>query len=178
VGATSQTPANLVIGAGDVKVDSVDKGVTADDNVFKIDETIFEPDNLNGVPGMLVGTQYKTKGSAMLTTKLPEVSADSIELQWPGSRSTPDGDDVIFDWDGTRRLPTSAFHDYELIVPGLNGRVFGFEVDNAINQAGIEFAGKDEGMMAPSIEAHSKWDPTALDESPYRIRVTTPGSGS
>lgn len=176
MGATASTPANLVIGAGDVKVDNVDFGVTADDNVFRIDETIFEPDNLNGVPGMLVGTQYKIRGEGVLTTRAPEVSAAALAKLWPGSQSAVVGDVTTIDWDGSRRIASNQFHDYALTIPGLDGKVFAFEVDNALNQGAIEFQGQNAGMMAPQFEAHSKWDPTALDASPYRIKITAPGS--
>jgi hypothetical protein len=174
---TAATPANLVVGAGDVKVDSQDVGATVDDNTFRVEEEIFEPDNLNGVPGMLVGTQYKTREEAILEASFPEISADQIPLIWPGSESDGGAGDVeTFSWDGTRRLPSAAFHDYELEIPGLDGRVFSFFSDNALNQANAEFAGQDAGLMAPRGEFHSKWDAADLTSSPHRIAVTTPGS--
>jgi hypothetical protein len=177
MGVTADTPANLVVGAGDVLVDSSDVGATADNNVFRIEETIFEPDNLNGVPGMLVGTQYKTREDAILECTLPEVSADQIPLIWPGSESDGGAGDVeTFSWDGTRRLPSAAFHDYELVIPGLDGRSFSFFADNALNQANAEFSGQDAGLMAPRGEFHSKWDASDLSVSPHRIAVTTPAS--
>jgi hypothetical protein len=175
MGATAATPANLVIGAGDLTADSTDVGVTADDNTFTIEEEIFEPDNLNGVPGMLVGTQYKIRGEGMLACSMPEIDATRIGYLWPGSQSTGSSP-VQLDWDGTRRIPTSAFKDYVLTVPGLDGKSFTFEVDDAINQGSLEFAGQNAGLMAPRGEFHSKWDPTALTASPYRITYTPAGS--
>jgi hypothetical protein len=174
---TVDTPANLVVGAGDVLVDSNDVGATVDDNTFRIEEEIFEPDNLNGVPGMLVGTQYKTREEAILECGFPEISADQIPLVWPGSASDGGvGDTETFSWDGVRRLPSSAFHDLELRVPGLDGRQFSFFADNALNQANAEFNAQDAGLMAPRGEFHSKWDAASLDASPHRIAVTTPAS--
>lgn len=170
MGATAQTPANLVIGAGNVTADGNDVGVTADDNTFTIEEEIFEPDNLNGVPGMLVGTQYKIRGEGMLAATMPEINDTIIATLWPGSRSAVVGADRVLDWGGTRRIPTTAFRDMELTVPGLDGKSFSFEVDNAINQGTLEFAGQNAGLMSPRGEWHSKWDPTALTASPYRIR--------
>lgn len=175
MGATASTPANLVIGAGDVSVDAQDVGVTSGDNVFRINETIFEPE-LNGTPGMLVGTQYKVSGEGVLATTLPEVGATALALVWAGSRSVPTGDETVIDWDATRRIPSDAFHDYVLTVPGLDGKEFAFEVDNGLNQSTAEFSGQNAGMMAPAMEIHSKWDPAALTASPYRIRITVPAS--
>lgn len=176
MGATAQTPANLVIGAGDVTADAVDVGVTADDNTFTIEEEIFEPDNLNGVPGMLVGTQYKIRGEGILACTMPEVNATVIGHLWPGSRSATVGDTTTLDWDGTRRIPTSAFRDMVLTVPGLDGKEFTFEADDAINQGSLEFAGQNAGLMSPRGEWHSKWDPSALTASPYRITYTDAAS--
>jgi hypothetical protein len=171
---TAATPANLVVGAGDMKVDDADVGATVDDNTFRIEETIFEPDNLNGVPGMLVGTQYKQREEAIMEASMPEISADQIPLIWPGSESDGGVSPLpeIFSWDGTRRLPTTAFHDLELQIPGLDGKLFSFFCDSALNQANAEFSGQDAGLMAPRGEFHSKWDAADLTASPHRISVT------
>lgn len=171
MGVTSSTPGNLVIGAGDVLVDGNDGGATADDNVFTINQEIFEPDNLNGVPGALVGTQYKIREEAVLAATFPEIAAANLARLWPGA----DTDGELTSWDGTRRLATGAFHDYELVVPGLT-LDFHFLADNAINQGNIEYAGQNAGMMSPRGEFHSKWDAATLDESPHRIRTSNPGS--
>ena len=172
MGATASTPANLVVGAGDILVDTADVGVTADDNVYRIEQEIFEPDNLNGVPGMLKGTQYKTSEEAILEASMPEVSATQMAFLWPASASATVGADTTLDWDGTRRIPTASFHDYELRVPGLDGAQFSFFADDAVNQGSIEFSGQDAGMMAPRGEFHSKWDASDLTASPHRIVVT------
>jgi len=63
MGVTASTPANLVIGAGNVLIDDEDVGATTGNNTFTITQTIFEPE-LNGIPGKLVGTQYKRKRSS------------------------------------------------------------------------------------------------------------------
>jgi hypothetical protein len=171
MGVTATTPENIVVGAGNVLVDAADVGATADDNVFRIEQTIFEPDNLNGVPGMLLGTQYKTREEAILEATMPEVSADTLALIWPGSEETGG----TIDWDGTRRLALAMFHDYELVVPGLTN-TFTFAADNALNQGNAEFSGQDAGMMSPRGEFHSKWSAAALNASPHRIIVAALGS--
>lgn len=171
MGVTASTPANLVVGAGNVLVDSADVGATADDNTYTIEQEIFEPDNLNGVPGALVGTQYKTREEAILAASMPEVSAETLALLWPGSAEAGG----VVDWDGTRRIPSSAFHDYELDVPGLTS-MFSFLADNALNGASIEYNGQDAGMMTPRGEFHSKWAADSLAASPHRIIVAPLGS--
>lgn len=175
---SASTPANIVVGAGDIRVDDASQGATADDNTFTINQTIFEPDNLNGIPGMLVGTQYKTREEAILAATMPEVAAATLALLWPGSASATVGDVTTIDWDGTRRISSADFHDYELRIPGLDGKIFGFLADNAINQGNIEYNGQDAGLMLPRGEFHSKWSAAALDASPHRIEVTAGSSGS
>ena len=175
MGATASTPANLVPGAGDVKIDGSDIGVTRGDNGFTVNETMFEPDDLNGVPGMLVGTQYIINQEAVLACGMPEVSAATIAKLLKGSRTVNAGGTVTIDWDGTRRVPTSAFHDYELIVPGLSNW-FHFLADNALNQASAEWNAQNAEMMTPRGEFHSKWEATALTASPHRILIAPLGS--
>lgn len=177
MGVTAQTPANLVIGAGDVLVDTTDQGVTADDNTYRIEQEIFAPDNLNGVPGELVSTHYKVREQAILEVTWPEISATTAELMWPGSNSNTVGEDTTIDSDGTeRRLPTDAYHDYELRVPGVDGRQFSFFADNGLNRGTIEFNGQNAGMMSPRLEIHSAWSASDLTASPHRIVITVPAS--
>jgi hypothetical protein len=177
MGATAATPANLVIGAGDVQADGDDFGVTADDNTFRIEQEIFTPDNLNGVPGALVGTHYKVREEAILEVTVPEVNADTIALQWPGSQAGTVGDVTTYDTDGTdRRIPSGDYHDYALVVPGLDGKLFEFLADNGLNLGAIEYNAQNAGMMAPRLEIHSNWDAADLTASPHRIRITAPAS--
>jgi hypothetical protein len=177
MGATVNTPANLVVGAGDVKIDDEDKGVTRGDNTYRVEQEIFAPDDLNGIPGELIGTHYKVRELAVLEAGWPEVAADTLAFSWPGSKSAVVGDDTTIDSDGTaRRIPTTDYHDYELRVPGLNGKSFGFFADNALNRGTIEFNGQNADMMTPRIEAHSTWDAADLTASPHRIVVSVPGS--
>lgn len=169
---TASTPANLVIGAGDILIDDAAQGATADDNVYRVEQEIFEPDNLNGVPGMLVGTQYKVREEAILEATLPEIDIDSIALVLPGWAEAPAG---TLGWDGARRIAEADLHDYELQVPGLTF-VFGFVAANAINLGNAEFSAQDAGMMAPRGEFHSRWDAANLTTSPHRITKTAIGS--
>jgi hypothetical protein len=177
VGVTAQTPANLVIGAGDVLVDDTSQGVTADDNTYRVEQDIFTPDNLNGVPGALVDTHYKTREEAILEVTWPEISATSLGLMWPGSQSATVGEDTTIDSDGTeRRIPSVDYHDYELRVPGLNGRQFSFFADQALNLGPIEANAQNAGMVAPRLELHSNWSAADLSASPHRIVITVPAS--
>lgn len=177
MGVTAQTPANLVIGAGDVLVDAADQGVTADDNTYRVEQEIFTPDNLNGVPGELVDTHYKTKEQAILEVTWPEVSAATLGLMWPGSQSATVGEDTTIDSDGTaRRIPSDDYHDYELRVPGLNDKQFSFFADNGLNRGAIELNAQNAGMVSPRLEIHSAWSAADLTASPHRIVITVPAS--
>jgi len=176
MGATAQTPANLVIGAGDVLVDDSDQGVTADDNVYRIEQEIFAPDNLNGAPGTYVGTHYKVREEAILEVTWPEISAATLGLLWPASQSATVGEDTTIDTDGSeRRIATDDYHDYELRVPGLDGKSFSFFADKGLNRGTIELSGQNAGMMSPRLEVHSNWT-AGTDASPHRIVITVPAS--
>jgi hypothetical protein len=166
---TSSTPTNLVVGAGDVYVDSSDGGASQDDNVFRIDRKYFTPE-LNGVKGALIGCDYIQSSEALLETTAPEIAAVLLAKTWPGSQSATVGGTTTIDEDDGRRLSTADYHDWELRVPGLT-KIFEFQLDNAINLGSIEMAGKNAGNMAPKLELHGRWDPAALTVSPHRIVI-------
>jgi hypothetical protein len=168
VGITATTPDNLVIGAGDVKVDTADVGATEGDNVFRIEQDIFTPDDLNGIPGTLLGTHYKITEDGILEASMPEVSAANLALVWPGSRSTTTSGTTTIDSTNARRFASTAFHDYELRVDGLT-KSFKFQIDNGLNRGTAEFTATNAGLMAARVEVHSAWDPAALTASPHRI---------
>lgn len=171
MGVTAATPANIVVGAGNLFVNGADVGATADDNTYRIEQEIFAPDNLNGVPGLLRGTHYKTREEAILEASMPEVSAETLALLWPGSSETGG----VIDWDGTRRVADDQYNNLELQVPGLED-LFQFLADNALNMGNIEYNAQDAGMMTPRGEFHSTWLASALTTSPHRIIVGELGS--
>ena len=169
---TSSTPGNLVIGAGDVYRDGSVVGASMDSNTFVIDQEYADID-LNGVPGKLKGTDYKTSEMARLETTIPEVSATVAAAMWPGSQSATDGNVITLDTDGTRRIPTSDYHDWELRVPGLDGKEFRFLVDDALNTDSITYEATDDGALAPRLNLESRWDAADMDASPHRILIVT-----
>ena len=173
---TTSTPGNLVIGAGDVYRNATVVGASIDSNTYTIEQEY--PDiELNGVPGKLIGTDYKTKEVARLETTIPEVSATIAAAMWPGSQSAvvagPPSVTTI-DTDGTRRIPTADYGDWELRVPGLDGKSFSFFVDNALNIDAITFEATDDGALAPRLNLESRWDAGDMTASPHRIVITTP----
>ena len=169
---TASTPGNLVIGAGDVYLDGSVVGASMDNNVFRIEQEYADID-LNGVPGMLKGTHYKTSEQAVLETTIPEVSATIMAAMWPGSQSATDGNVITLDSDGTRRIPTSDYHDWQLRVPGLDGKEFRFLVDDALNTDSISYEATDDGALAPRLNLESRWDAADMDASPHRILIVT-----
>lgn len=168
---TASTPANIVIGAGDVYVDGSVVGATQDDNVFRIDREYAVPD-LNGTKGALVNTDFIVKSEALMETTIPEISESIMAVMWPGSTSTDgDGGSVIIDETGSSRIPASDYHDWELRIPGLTMN-FSFQLDNAINLGKIEMSAANKANMKPRLELHSRWDPDDLTVSPHRIVIS------
>jgi len=170
MGITADTPTNLVVGAGEFLLDHANIGATIDANSFRIEREIFTPE-LNGAKGGLVGTDYVTRSEGVLEVGVPEFSVASLKAAWPGSDSTPTAGMVIIDEDETRRIPTSSYHDAELQVERLNGGEFQFEVDDAIQVGNLEAELTDDGVAAPRLELHSRWNPANLTASPHRIRI-------
>lgn len=171
-GVTSSTPGNLVIGAGVVFRDGSIVGASMDSNAYTITQEFADID-LNGVPGKLMGTDYKTSEMASLQTTIPEVSASIMSSMWPGSQSGTAGTVTTIDTDGTRRIPTADYHDWLLQVDGLDGKQFNFLVDNALNVDAIDFEATDDGALAPRLNLESRWNAADMDASPHRITIIT-----
>ena len=169
---TSSTPANLVIGAGDVYLDGSVVGASLDSNTFTIEQEFANID-LNGVPGKLKGTDYKISETASLETTIPEVDSTIMAAMWSGSQSATAGNVITLDTDGTRRIPTADYHDWQLRVPGLDGKRFDFLVDDALNMDGITFEATDDGALAPRLNLESRWDAADMSASPHRILIVT-----
>lgn len=170
MGITADTPTNLVIGAGEALMDHANVGATTENNAFRIEREIFTPD-LNGAKGALKGTDYITSSMGVLEMSLPEFNATLLRAAWPGAQTTGPGAMEVIDEDGTRRIPTSDYHDWELQVERLGGGEFQFEVDDAIQTGNLEVELGDSDLAAPRATLQSRWDPANLDESPHRIRI-------
>jgi hypothetical protein len=172
---TADTPTNLVVGAGDVLRGHANIGASIDANVFRIEREIFTPD-LNGIKGALLGTDYISRSEGILETTIPEVSGPVMGYGWPGSTAVEAGGMTVIDESDVRRIPVSAYADWELQVPRLGGGEFQFEVDNGINRGNLEFSAQDDALVAPRYEIHGTWDPAALTVSPHRIRILSVAS--
>lgn len=166
---TTDTPTNLVAGAGEVYRNQDALGASMDNNVFRIEREIITPE-LNGLKGTLLGTDYVRRSEGILETSIPEVSAASLAVSWPGSTASGTGT-VTIDESDIRRIPTTDYADYELQIERLGGGEFQFEVDNAINRGNFEVEAADDGFLRTRAELHSTWDPSDLTNSPHRIKI-------
>lgn len=169
---TSSTASNLVVGAGDVFLDSADVGATQDSNSFTV-ETEWTVPELNGVPGELQGTRYKNSEHVRLGVTVAELTATKMLAALPGWNSAVSGAITTIDSDDTRRVATADYHDWILQVDGLDGKQFNFYADNAVNDGGLEFEASDDDNMGYRAELMSTWDGADLTASPYRVKIIT-----
>ncbi len=169
---TADTPTNLVAGTGEVYRNQISLGASSGANTFRIERELITPD-LNGIKGMLIGTDYIRRSEGVLETGFPEVSATVLGAGWPGSSSATSGEATTIDEDNTRRIPTASYADWELQVERLGGGEFQFEVDNALQTGNYEGDLTDDGFFVPRYTLRSRWDPADLTASPHRIRILT-----
>lgn len=172
---TVDTPLNLFVGAGDIYIDAAAAAATTDNNVFRLEREPFVP-QLNGTKGPLVGTDYIMSSIPYLETSIAEISETATALQIAGSTSATVGATTTITEDDTRRLGTAAYHDYELRIPGVDGRRASFFVDNAIHTGNAEFTAQDDGLMAPRLTLAGRWDPSDLTAAPWRIEIEVAAS--
>src|SRR5690348_11268726 len=131
-GLTADTPVNLVVGAGVLIRNHAYFGASIDNNMFAVERTMFTPE-LNGITADLMGTDYINRSVGRIEATIPEVGAAVITAGIPGATvdtSTP-GMTIVSEATA-RRIPDSAYADWELDVDRVNGGQFQFEVDNAI----------------------------------------------
>lgn len=80
------------------------------------------------------------------------------------------GSSIINSTSGTsRRLPSTAYHDWELRVQGLDGREIRFGLSDAIMTENAEFEAADDGTLAPRLTLQARWDPASITTSPWYI---------
>jgi hypothetical protein len=171
IGVTSDTPANLTIGAGILLREHAVFGATTGDNLFAVERTMFVPP-LNGLMGDLKGTDYIQRSVGRIEASIPEVGPNVIGYGIPGSvvdTSTP-GQTVVTDAT-SRRLADSAYADWELHVDRANGGQFQFEVYNAINTGNFEGNLQDTGLFAPRYVLAGRLDAGALTDPAWKIRI-------
>jgi len=172
-GITTDTPANLIVGAGVLLRDHAYLGATIDNNLFAVERTLFTPD-LNGSMYDLQGTDYISKSRPRIEATLPEVGASVFGSSLPGlGVTTPAPGMTVIGDTGTRRVADADYHDYELDVPRLNGGQFQFEVDNAINTGSFQGELQDSGLFAPRLvlNGRASVDQLLAGTSPWRIRI-------
>lgn len=169
---SSSTASNLVVGAGDVFLDATDVGATMDSNTFAVETEWYVPD-LNGVPGELQGTRYKSSETVRLGVTIVELSGTKIIAALPGWDTATVGTITTVDTDDTRRVATEDYHDWILQVDGLDGVQYNFYADNAVNDGGVEFEASDDGTMGMRAELISTWDGSDMTTSPFRIKRMT-----
>lgn len=71
----------------------------------------------------------------------------------------------------SRRIPTSAYHEVELRVAGLDGREARFRLLSAIMADNPEFEATDNpaNPMAPRLRFQARWNPATSTVSPWEI---------
>lgn len=93
----------------------------------------------------------------------PHASADAVvELDGLGGTVIVGG--------AERRLPSTAYNDYRLDVPGLDGRMTRFFIFGAIASDDAEFEAADDDAMHPRVVLAGRRDPDTAQESAWMVR--------
>lgn len=72
-----------------------------------------------------------------------------------------------------RRIPIDAYHKWELVVPGLDGRERRFRLLSAIMTDNPEYEATDssDAPLAPRLTLQARWDPADGTASPWEIEI-------
>jgi hypothetical protein len=68
-----------------------------------------------------------------------------------------------------RRLPSTAYHDFEIRIPGLDGRQVRFGITDAIASESPEFTATDDENMKPRITVQGRYDGATPAVAPWYI---------
>lgn len=170
-GITADTPVSLVVGAGVGLRAHAYVGPTTGDNLFAVDRTMFTPE-LNGIMGDLKGTDYISRSVGRLEMSIPQINPTMLAAAIPGATVTgPTAGMTTVEEATSRRIPDSAYADWELDVDRLNGGQFQFEVRDAINTGNFEGNLQNAGLTAPRYILAGRIDASALSDSPWTIRI-------
>lgn len=106
------------------------------------------------------------------------IGGTGIDVDFPLQAAHADGD-TVHTTDGTgvtiitppivRRLPSSAYHDWALVVPGLDGRAKRFLIFDGLMSDSAEFEAKDDDAMGPRLKIQSRIDPANSNRGGWNI---------
>ena len=107
--------------------------------------------------------------SFITPTQLPHRLGDYAE------ETTNEGSSLVTSTTGTtRRIPSAAYHAWELRLAGLDGREIRYGLTNAIMTENAEFEAGDDANMAPRLTLQARWDPASITTSPWTITKIGP----
>ena len=107
------------------------------------------------------------------------IGGTGIDVDFPFVYPHASGDAFVeVDGDGTtlitsgpnRRLPSSAYRDFMLYVPGLDGRDTRFTIFKGIATGPATFTASDTKESAPQLTIEGRMDGTALYRQPWQIQ--------
>lgn len=135
---------------------------------------------------LMVGVQGEYEIRKIKTVGTTGAGGTGIDFYIPLARShrtgdytfevTNEGETLITSGAGlSRRIPSSAYHKWELRVPGLDGREVRFTILKGIQTENAEFEAQDDGTLAPRLTVQARWDPASSSTSPWQItRIPAP----
>jgi len=152
----------------------------------------WEGVKLAAVAGLAVGEYVRIGADGSIEwrtlTRVGTLGAGGtgVDLDFPLQLAHDVGDDVV-ETDGAgltiitppiiRRLPSSAYHNWRLDVPGLDGRLVRFLILNGIMTENAEVEAADDDAAAPRLTIQSRIDPADPNTGSWAIhRVPTFGA--
>lgn len=162
--AATTTAADIAIGDTNIKIASV-AGLAAGDYLRFGHPSQYEVRQLTfvgtgGAGGTGVSFAY---GAA----KFHAAGVKAFEQSSAGSTTIKSGAGAA------RRIPVSAYHKWELVVVGLDGRERRFRVLHALMTENPEYEASDspDAPLAPRLTLQARWDPAAGTASPWEIEI-------
>ena len=115
-----------------------------------------------GTPTLMIRTVTRVgtlgAGGSGIDINLPlsaAAASGSAVTQYTGDGSTQFGSGALLN----RRIPTTAYHEFKIAVPGLNGTAMMFGVRNAISTGSIVVTLSDAAYAAPKLTVDGRIDP-------------------
>lgn len=165
-------PEALFFGApASLTVDGTETGATIDNPKVTITPTIYTPEFTNA-KGPVAETDIITKVLVAVELTVNEFAAEKLGWAMPGVREDPPG---TFHWT-PGRIPTTAYHDVQLVGLGLDLREMVFRIFNAISVQPLDIDFSNATIAGLKLRLEGRYNKNQPTKAPFSLRIHAAGS--
>lgn len=171
MGIRTDTPINLVVGAGALTVGGTDVGATIGGSRFRVDREYLTPE-LDGALAPVAGTVRLTRETATLEVTLAEATLANLAAALPGASLASNASSEVLLAAVSNCIRESKHADVVLTVPRClaSGTAnLTITLFNALPDAGIEIGFTDDEVASYTVTFRAYTDPATPTDPVWQI---------